>query len=240
MVGASSGAGRGVAEALAGQGARVGFAARRREKIDALAERAGNGAIGLQCDITDAASCAEVVERAAATFGGLDAVLYAPAIVAMSTMMDADGEYWDTIFRTNVIGAALVTRAAVPHLGQVRGRMLYCSSVSSTGPIWPGLGVYITSKAALERMVEAWRIEHPEVLFTCLTMGPLASEREADDFPSYAASEQAMKVVTNDMPIWNERRLARPPLPDRFVAQQVAAILESPADIEHVTIQAPW
>jgi NAD(P)-dependent dehydrogenase (short-subunit alcohol dehydrogenase family) len=239
-IGASSGAGRGVADALARRGATVAFAARRREKVELLAERAGHGAIGLQCDIRDEASCSDVVARAAAALGGLDAVLYAPAIIAMSTLMDADGQYWDEVLRTNVTGAALVTRAAVPILQAVRGRMLYFSSVSSSGAVWPGLGVYITSKAALERMVEAWRAEHPEVLFTCLTIGPIASDRDPEDLAAIAMTERMTTVLTTYMPLWDERRLARPPLPDGKVAQQVVALLETDADIEHIVIQAPW
>jgi NAD(P)-dependent dehydrogenase (short-subunit alcohol dehydrogenase family) len=215
-VGASSGAGRTVAESLSARGAQVAFAARRREKVETHAAKAGHGAIGLECDVGDDASCRDVVERAVTAFGGLDAVLYAPAIVAMSTLMDADSAYWSEVLRTNVVGAAQVTRAAVPHLGEHRGRVVYFSSVSASGTIWPGLGVYITSKAALERMVEA------------------------DDFPAYAATEQAMKVSTTHMPGWGERQLARPPLPDEQIAQEIAAILESTVDIERVVIQAPW
>lgn len=237
-IGASSGAGRRVALDLAARGATVAFAARRREKVDALADEVGGGSIGLQCDVRDEGSCTGVVAQAVSAFGGLDAVFYAPAVIAMSTLMDADGPYWDEVLRTNVTGAALITRAAVPHLGEHRGRMVYFSSISSSGPVWPGLGVYITSKAALERMVEAWRAEHPEVLFTCLSIGPIFSERQPDDFPS--VSEAAMKVITTHMPTWGERKLARPPLPDAYISQQILTILESDADIEHVRIQAPW
>jgi NAD(P)-dependent dehydrogenase (short-subunit alcohol dehydrogenase family) len=239
-IGSSAGAGRAVALALAQRGATVAFAARRGEKVAELAKNVGNGAVGLQCDIRQESSCQEVVDRAAEALGGLDAVLYAPAIIAMSTLMDADGSYWDEVLRTNVTGAALVTRAAISHLGATRGRMVYFSSVSSSGPAWPGLGVYITSKAALERMVEAWRTEHPEVLFTCLSIGPIASDRDADDIAAISITEPMMKVITTHMPTWEELRLARPPLPDSQIAQHVAAVLESDADVEHMVIQAPW
>jgi NAD(P)-dependent dehydrogenase (short-subunit alcohol dehydrogenase family) len=239
-VGASAGVGKAVAQALAQRGATVAFAARRREKVEALAERVGNGAIGLHCDVCEEASCNNVVDRAAAAFGGLDAVLYAPAIIAMSMLMDADGRYWDDVLRTNVTGAALVTRAAISHLSKTRGRIVYFSSVSSSGPIWPGLGVYMASKAALQRMVEAWRAEHPEVLFTLLSIGPIGSDRDPDDFPATSMTDQAMKVITSQMPTWEARRLARPPLPDSHIAKQIAAVIESTADIEHMAIQAPW
>lgn len=239
-IGASSGAGAGIARVLAADGARVAFAARRLEKVEALAARAGGGAIGLQCDVCVESSCFEVVERAVEELGGLDAVLYAPAIIAMSTLMEADAAYWEEVFRTNVVGAASITRAAVPHLGATRGRVMYLSSVSSSGAVWPGLGVYMSTKAALERMVEVWRAEHPEVLFTCLTIGPIDSERAPDDIPASAGSERAMKVVTDMMPIWAERGLVRPQLPDRQIAAQVEAILGSDADVERLVIQAPW
>ena len=42
------------------------------------------------------------------------------------------------------------------------------------GPPWPGLGAYGVSKAALERLVEAWRAEHPDVGFTNLIVGECA------------------------------------------------------------------
>jgi len=53
-----------------------------------------------------------------------------------------------------------------------KGRALYLSSVSaSMTPPWPGLGAYIVSKAALDKLVEAWRAEHPGIGFTRLVVG---------------------------------------------------------------------
>ena len=82
---------------------------------------------------------------------------------------------WRRTFDTNVIGAALVTAAAIPHLTASRGVAAYLSSVSgSLTPPWPGLGAYATSKAALDTMVEAWRSEHPAVGFTRVIVGDCA------------------------------------------------------------------
>ena len=50
--------------------------------------------------------------------------------------------------------------------------MVYLSSDAGTfGPPWPGLGAYGVSKAALERLIEAWRAEHPGIGFTNLIVG---------------------------------------------------------------------
>jgi len=65
--------------------------------------------------------------------------------------------------------------AAIPHLTASAGKAVYLSSdAGSFGPPWPGLGAYGVSKAALERLVDAWRAEHPDVGFTCLIVGECA------------------------------------------------------------------
>src|SRR5205085_4284860 len=93
----------------------------------------------------------------------------------LSRIEDVDGETWRRVFDTNVIGASLVTAAALPHLAESKGTAAYLSSVSaSLTPPWPGLGAYVVSKAALDKLVEAWRNEHPEVGFTRVVVGDCA------------------------------------------------------------------
>ena len=76
------------------------------------------------------------------------------------------------MFATNVTGASIVTAAALPHLKASSGVAMYLSSVSaSQTPPWPGLGSYAVSKAALDKLVEAWRAEHPDVGFTRVIVG---------------------------------------------------------------------
>src|SRR5258705_13945299 len=76
VIGGSSGVGRGVGLLASRAGARVGFAARRRELLDAAVVEAGNGAIAVRCDVT-ASDCAKVVDEAAGALGGIDALVYA-------------------------------------------------------------------------------------------------------------------------------------------------------------------
>ena len=90
-------------------------------------------------------------------------------------LVDIDADTWHHTFATNVIGAALVTAAAIPHLTASGGVAAYLSSVSaSLTPPWPGLGAYVVSKAALDKLVEAWRVEHPQVGFTRVVVGDCA------------------------------------------------------------------
>lgn len=175
VIGASSGLGRCIGVGLTQRGAHVALLARRRERIEAAAQDAGPDAIAIECDVTDEASCRSAINDAAAALGGIDHLVYTPAIGPLVRMIDTDAGTWRRVFDTNVIGAALATAAAIPHLTASAGKAVYLSSDAGTfGPPWPGLGAYGVSKAALERMVDAWRAEHPDIGFTCLIVGECA------------------------------------------------------------------
>ena len=172
VVGASSGLGRCIGVGLAQRGDQVALLARRRERLDDAAKEAGPGTVVVECDVTDEGSVRSGVAEAAAGLGGIDALVYAPGIGPLAKLVDTDAETWRRVFDTNVTGAALVTAAALPHLAASAGTAVYFSSVSaSQTPPWPGLGAYAVSKAALDKLVEAWRSEHPHVAFTRLIVG---------------------------------------------------------------------
>jgi NAD(P)-dependent dehydrogenase (short-subunit alcohol dehydrogenase family) len=138
VVGASSGLGRCIGVGLAQRGDQIALLARRRQRIEAAAKDAGPGAIAIECDVTDQASCRSAIDAAAEAFGGIDNLVYTPAVGPLVRMVDTDAETWRRIFDTNVIGAALVTAAAVPHLTASVGKAVYLSSDAGTfGPPWP-------------------------------------------------------------------------------------------------------
>jgi NAD(P)-dependent dehydrogenase (short-subunit alcohol dehydrogenase family) len=178
--------------------------ARRIERVREAAAEAGNGAFAVACDATSEESCRFAVAGAAQRLGGIDALVYAAAISPLVRIADTDADTWRACFDTNVTGAALVTMAALPHLQASAGRAIYFSSLSaSVTPPWPGLGAYIVSKAALDKLVEAWGAEHPEVGFTRLVIGEcLGGEGDAQtELATGWDAELANEVV----PIWMER-----------------------------------
>jgi NAD(P)-dependent dehydrogenase (short-subunit alcohol dehydrogenase family) len=142
------------------------------ERLEAAAKEAGPDTIVVACDVTSTESCRAAIDEAAERLGGIDALVYTPAIGPLASLVDTDAETWRQVFETNVIGATLVTTAAIPHLTATSGIAVYLSSVSAsqTAP-WPGLGAYAVSKAALDKLVEAWRVEHPTVGFTRIIVG---------------------------------------------------------------------
>ncbi len=188
VVGASSGLGRCIGVGLARRGSRVALLARRKDRLDRAVAEAGDGALAIECDVTDALACRSAIDEAASGLGGIDALVYTPAIGHLARIEDTDFDTWQSVFATNVTGASVATAAALPHLRASSGVAMYLSSVSaSQTPPWPGLGSYAVSKAALDKLVEAWRAEHPDVGFTRIIVGECAGG-EGESLTGFADS----------------------------------------------------
>ena len=208
VVGASSGLGRCIGVGLGQRGAQVALLARRRERLEAAAAEAGAGALAIECDVAEPSSVSSAIGKAAADLGGIDALVYTPAIGPLARLVDTDADTWRRVFDVNVTGASVVTAAAISHLTESHGRALYLSSVSaSLTPPWPGLGAYAASKAALEKLVEAWRVEHPTVGFTRCIVGDCIGG-EGDSMTGFPiASGWDMNLAAELHPIWEARGL---------------------------------
>ena len=206
VVGASSGLGRCIGIGLAQRGAKTALLARRQQRLEGAAKEAGPGTLAITCDVTDTDSCRSALNEAADGLGGIDALVYAPGVGPLVRLADMDADTWRHVFDTNVIGAALVTSAALPHLTESSGTAVYLSSVSaSVTPPWPGLGAYAVSKAALDKLVEAWRAEHPTVGFSRVVVGECMGG-EGDSVPGFADGWD-QDLAAEVMPVWFAREL---------------------------------
>jgi NAD(P)-dependent dehydrogenase (short-subunit alcohol dehydrogenase family) len=237
VVGGSSGIGKVIGQRLCEQGAHVAFAARRGELCKEVAEEAQGVAIGLSCDVTDETQCARVIAETVEGLGGLDDVVYSTGAISLVALAAADAEWWRRTFETNVMGASLITRAALEHLKRSTGSMVYLTSVSSIGPVWPGIGVYTATKAALNRMVETWRVEHPEVGFTRIYVGPTSNAGGGSQFDPSAVEH---------MTRWAGLGVASGALDTpECVSQAVELVLNSASRVWDVTVvpkdpPLPW
>jgi NAD(P)-dependent dehydrogenase (short-subunit alcohol dehydrogenase family) len=205
VVGASSGLGRCLGIGLARRGATVALMARRHDRLVDAAKEAGAGALAIACDVTDASSCRAAIDEAVRGLGGIDAFVYTPAVGPLGWLVDITAETWRSTFDTNVTGAALVTAAAVPHLRASGGVAAYLSSViASLTPPWPGLGAYAVSKAALDKLIEAWQAEHPNVGFTRVIVGDCAGG-EGPSMTEFNAGWD-MELAADFYPVWTQRQ----------------------------------
>lgn len=154
VTGASSGIGAATARALARSGFRVICAARRADRIEALADEIGGQAV--TCDVTSA----DDVAALAATVGGRCAVLVnnAGGALGLEPVAAADLDAWERMYQVNVLGTALVTKALLPALVGAAGVIVFVTSVAADAGYEGGAG-YCGAKAAERSIVETLRLE---------------------------------------------------------------------------------
>jgi NAD(P)-dependent dehydrogenase (short-subunit alcohol dehydrogenase family) len=231
VVGASVSIGETVALEAAKAGARVAVAARRKDRLDSLVERLGRGSAAIAVDVSDAQACEDMVSEAVVALGGLDWVVYTPALFMLRALDEVTADEWRRVFDIGVIGAALVTRAALPHLAPGVGRVAWFTSDSAaSNPHWAGLASYAVSKVALEKLMECWRFERPDVCFTMVSVG----SAEGSDGPN--AGGWTKEQIERFVPQWSAR--PRGLQPREVVAENVLAALSSPSYVEHVGVVA--
>ncbi len=137
VTGASRGIGRGVAQMLAAQGAKIAVHyVRDADGAQAtLASLTGDGHTTIQADIADSVQVKRMVMESAARLGGLDILVNNAGIYTEHPILDTDyaewQRQWDAIINTNLIGAANAIFCAVPHLIQRGGGAVV--NVSSRG-----------------------------------------------------------------------------------------------------------
>jgi NAD(P)-dependent dehydrogenase (short-subunit alcohol dehydrogenase family) len=177
VVGASSGIGRALAVGAAAAGGRVALAARRLGLVEEAVKEiraAGGEARAWSCDVTDEAACTHLVAEAAAWMGGIDVVLYMSGSSPLVRVLDAPTSLWHEMLTTNVVGAAVIVRAAIEHLHAAEHPVVVVTTHSMGDP-WPWLGVYGATKAALAELARALRSEEPDLRVLCVAVGSTAS-----------------------------------------------------------------
>ena len=119
VTGASSGIGEATARALAAHGAAVALLARRKDRLERLAEEIesdGGRALVLPTDVTDADQAKAAVQQTVADLGRLDIVVNNAGVMLLGPMDEATLDEWQRMVSLNLGGLLNITHAAIPHL----------------------------------------------------------------------------------------------------------------------------
>jgi NADP-dependent 3-hydroxy acid dehydrogenase YdfG len=168
VTGASSGIGAATAVALADRGAAVALAARRGDRLDALAagiRDQGGTALALECDITDEQQAVGAVERTVAELGCLDTLINNAGVMLLGPVVGAPVSEWEQMVELNVRGLLYCAHAALPHLLRAAqdgprqvADMVNISSVAGRAAR-NGNGVYSLTKHGIGAFSESLRQE---------------------------------------------------------------------------------
>lgn len=150
VTGASSGIGRETALELARDGADLVLAARRAERLEALAEEiaaeTSAEALAVPTDVTDEARVDALFEAAVEAFGGVDVVVNNAGVGRAAPVEGMSTADYRAVMDVNVDGTFFVARAAIPHLRKSAGVLVFLGSFAAHFPR-PVQPVYAASKA---------------------------------------------------------------------------------------------
>ena len=192
ITGASSGIGEATARRAAEAGYRLVLAARREDRLRALAEELGGPqrAVPVRCDVGEWADQERMATEALAAFGRIDVAFANAGFGATRGFTRSTPDHWRSMVLTNVLGPALTIRATVPALRESRGHLLLTGSVAGRR-VLPG-SLYSCTKWAVTAMGEAARLElngtgvrvtliEPGMVDTPFFDNPVQDALEADD-----------------------------------------------------------
>lgn len=182
ITGASSGIGAATARKMAAAGVKVGLAARRVERLEALqAEIRANGgeAIALEMDVSNAAAVNAGVSTLLEAFGRIDILFNNAGVMPLANVEHLQVDDWNRMIDINFRGVLNATAAVLPHMiAQHSGHIFNTSSVAGRKAT-PGLAVYSATKFAVAAFSEGLRMEvgpAHNIRVTCIQPGLVDTE----------------------------------------------------------------
>ncbi|QSJ17377.1 SDR family NAD(P)-dependent oxidoreductase [Nostoc sp. UHCC 0702] len=162
VTGASSGIGEATAIALAAEKANVVLAARRGDRLNALAEQiaaSGGKALPVVTDVTDENQVKNLIQKAKAELGRIDILVNNAGIAVLGTIESGNSSDWRRSFDINVLGLLYATHAVLPVFKEQKsGHIVNISSVAGR-TARAGIGVYNATKWGVNALSEALRQE---------------------------------------------------------------------------------
>lgn len=227
ITGASSGIGETTARRLAESGARVVLAARRVERLEALAadiEHREGAALVAPTDVTDMRSVQRLARTTLDAFGRIDILINNAGIMPLSPISKLKVEEWDRMIDVNIKGVLYCVAATLPTmLEQGSGHIINVSSVAGRRP-FPSGTIYSATKFAVRAISQGLRLE----------LSPTEGIRVTDIEPGVVATELTHHITDNEtadrfQKMWAEKT----PLESIDIAETILFVLSRP---DHVNV----
>jgi NADP-dependent 3-hydroxy acid dehydrogenase YdfG len=180
VTGASSGIGEATALALAIAGAKIAIAARRADRLSALAKSigdAGGQALEIVADVTKTGDITRMIDTVVEEFGRLDILVNNAGVMLLSPAAEASSDDWRRMVELNLIALMELTKAALPHLKASKGHIVNVASVAGRVAN-PGASGYAATKFGVVGFSESLRREvyADKVRVTVIEPGMVATE----------------------------------------------------------------
>ena len=206
ITGASAGIGEACAEAFAREGARLLLAARRRERLEALAARLaaahGTGALCLELDVRDRAAVEAAVGGLPAAWRDIDVLVNNAGLSrGLDRLQDGDDVDWNEMIDTNVKGLLWVSRAVLPGMvARDRGHVINVGSIAGH-QVYQAGNVYCATKHAVRALTQGLRLDLLGTRVRCSTVDPGMVQSEFSEVRFHGDRERAAAVYRSFPPL---------------------------------------
>jgi NADP-dependent 3-hydroxy acid dehydrogenase YdfG len=177
ITGASSGIGEAIARALMADGYRVALLARRWDRIRALADELGHGAVAIEADVTDRDSIMAAARRVQDDLGGADILVNNAGVMLLGPFSAEQSTDYRRMIETNLLGAITTTEVFLDQLiADSGGDLINLSSVAGR-TARPGNAAYAATKWGMNGWSESLRQQlQPDVRVIVIEPGAVATE----------------------------------------------------------------
>lgn len=224
ITGASGGIGEATARLLAQRGAAVVLAARRSERIDAIAQdiqEEGGRAATCVVDVTRAEDLQRLVSTTIGQYGRLDVLVNNAGIAPISPLADLDTESWSAMIDVNLRGTLNGIAAALPAFRkQGAGHLVSIVSVAGL-TVSPSMAVYAATKNAVRTIHEGLRTESTDGVVRTTAISP-----------GYVRTDLADSMTDPHIREQTRKNMDAVGIPPAAVARAVAFAIEQPGDVE--------
>jgi len=223
ITGGSSGLGENTARHLASRGVKVVIAARRKEKLEAIADdirKDGGEALVVETDVTKRDDLKNLIELSKKEYGKIDVLINNAGLMAIAPLAEDKVEEWDKMIDINVKGVLYGISAALPVFQeQGFGHFINLSSVAGIKVFSPGGTVYSGTKYAVRAISDGLRHEVGGNIRTT-TIEPGAIDSELKYGSSHDESSE------------NVKEFYKQAIPGDSIARAIAYAIEQPKEVD--------
>ena len=224
ITGASSGIGEATARHLAARGASLVLGARRRDRLNTIADELRTGGAEVETlgvDVSRRADVERLVQAAVDRFGRLDVLVSNAGISRLGPLADGDVDGWSAMIDINLRGVLNGIAAAMPVFRR-QGNGHFVTTVSTAGmKIVPEMAVYAATKNAVRTVMESLRQESTDGVIRTTSISPGFVRTELGDSIDYPTARAWVRSNMDDFGLD----------PDA-VARSIAFAIEQPSDVE--------
>lgn len=224
ITGASSGLGEATARLLSSEGATVVLAARRADRIKALADTLnvrGAKALAISTDVANQLQVRDLVEKTVETYGKIDVMLNNAGLMPLAPLEELKIDEWDKMIDVNLKGVLYGIAAALPHMKKQRsGHIINVSSVYGH-KLGPAATVYCATKHAVRALSEGLRQEVKPYNIRTTVISPGAVATELLDH----ISDEKIQAQTKE-------HVSKIAVPAETFARMVAFAINEPDDVD--------